>query len=460
MAQYKKSTSKRSTSSKKNSRNKVQDDFNEDLANEIVIIIVVAVALCLFLCNFGILGKVGNFISDFMFGLFGLMAYVFPLLGAYLIFFGMANAGNSKAVRRNVALILLFVDLGMAFELIFNKPDIELPYSLKDIYGFASTNHKGGGILSGSLGYLSVKGLGIVGTVLLILVLAIICLVLITEKSFFGGVRRISDGSIKAVERSANQAYAHSQERSEARRIRAEEKRIQKEEEENNKILRNKEVSGVPTYNFVSEEIPSKERDDIHEINLNIDEDAVIHEEIKIHGLDQSEEEALVSDADAPLPIAKAAPKKEPAPAPLSMPLKDEIRPVEKTVSTPVRTQKTSNKKYQFPPIELLKALKSAKKGDKQELMDTARKLEEVLESFNVKAKVTDVSQGPTVTRYEMIPETGVKVSRILSLSDDLKLNLAAADIRIEAPIPGIIARRGRPQPYGFILQETSGRVR
>ena len=67
----------------------------------------------------------------------------------------------------------------------------------------------------------------------------------------------------------------------------------------------------------------------------------------------------------------------------------------------------------------------------------TAQRLQETLLTFGVKVTITDISCGPTVTRYELQPEQGVKVSKIVSLSDDIKLNLAAADIRIEAPIPG-----------------------
>lgn len=70
-------------------------------------------------------------------------------------------------------------------------------------------------------------------------------------------------------------------------------------------------------------------------------------------------------------------------------------------------------------------------------LRETAMKLQQTLHNFGVDVTVTNVSCGPTVTRYELQPEQGVKVSRIVNLTDDIKLNLAAADIRIEAPIPG-----------------------
>lgn len=93
---------------------------------------------------------------------------------------------------------------------------------------------------------------------------------------------------------------------------------------------------------------------------------------------------------------------------------------------------------YTFPPIDYL-SLPPKKRGGQsdEELRETAEKLQTILKTFGVNATVTNVSCGPSVTRYELMPELGVKVSRIVSLADDIKLNLAAADIRIEAPIPG-----------------------
>ncbi len=95
-------------------------------------------------------------------------------------------------------------------------------------------------------------------------------------------------------------------------------------------------------------------------------------------------------------------------------------------------------KEYVFPPLDLLSKPKSNPAvGRDQELRETAAKLQQTLHNFGVGVRVTNVSCGPSVTRYELPPDQGVKVSRIVNLSDDIKLNLAAADIRIEAPIPG-----------------------
>ena len=98
----------------------------------------------------------------------------------------------------------------------------------------------------------------------------------------------------------------------------------------------------------------------------------------------------------------------------------------------------TVKREYIYPPLALLKH-GSTREGasQEQEVRRTAAKLQQTLDSFGVHAKVTNVSCGPSVTRYELMPEQGVKVKQIVALSDDIKLNLAAADIRIEAPIPG-----------------------
>ena len=94
-------------------------------------------------------------------------------------------------------------------------------------------------------------------------------------------------------------------------------------------------------------------------------------------------------------------------------------------------------KEYIFPSLSLLKKGKIASNFSDKEYRDTAIKLQQTLQNFGVGVTVTNISCGPTVTRYELHPEQGVKVSRIVGLADDIKLNLAASDIRIEAPIPG-----------------------
>ena len=109
----------------------------------------------------------------------------------------------------------------------------------------------------------------------------------------------------------------------------------------------------------------------------------------------------------------------------------------EEPVSIP-EPKKEVKKEYVFPPIDLLGREPVYTGGEtKADMMDNAKKLEDTLHSFGVSAKVVQINKGPTVTRYELTPSQGVKVSKIVNLSDDIALNLAATGIRIEAPIPG-----------------------
>ncbi len=108
-----------------------------------------------------------------------------------------------------------------------------------------------------------------------------------------------------------------------------------------------------------------------------------------------------------------------------------------KEVLTIDHTKLSEEDNYVFPSISLLGKPKVGEAFDKKAIRDTAVKLQKTLASFGVEAKVTNITKGPTVTRYELTPNTGVKVSKIVNLSDDIALNLEAKSIRIEAPIPG-----------------------
>lgn len=107
-------------------------------------------------------------------------------------------------------------------------------------------------------------------------------------------------------------------------------------------------------------------------------------------------------------------------------------------ISPPITFTEVENKDYELPPIRLLKLPRKTDQSGEYELIHAnAAKLERTFQSFGVKARVTQVHLGPAVTKYEVHPDVGVKVSKIVSLNDDLALALAAKDIRIEAPIPG-----------------------
>lgn len=133
-------------------------------------------------------------------------------------------------------------------------------------------------------------------------------------------------------------------------------------------------------------------------------------------------------------------------PDPQPQPTVKPVQPVEKKESPAQQEEKASvisfveaeNMEYELPPIRLLTMPKKSNQAkEKKNIYKNAEKLEKTFQSFGVKATVAKVHLGPAVTKYEVYPDVGVKVSKIVNLSDDLALALAAKDIRIEAPIPG-----------------------
>lgn len=461
------SSARKKNTSNTNTRTRRQDPpMDLAIRNEILLIVLAALAIILFLCNFGVVGKVGDAVSGVMFGLFGLLAYVAPLLIFLMIAFAVSNIGNSIATRKLVAGVVFLLLLGMIFEFFSTNPALSDGYQIGEIYTRCREGHKGGGVLSGSLAYLSCKLLGTVGTVILILVLGIICLVIVTEKSFLGGV---AAGGRKVYERSREDA-AYRRERAEKRREalserrarEAEERRQREEELENEKLLRmDKKVSGVMMDTALSrepeKESPEKIRDDIHEITIAYDEDEAQEPETEgrhnpgsYHYIEQDSDDLSEIHMEEELPwekaMVEAAPKKPMDSYQTQMGNQMAGTPTRERPAARPRPQKTAGSgvragrsvEYRFPPIDLLDKPKTKKEVDPdRELRETAKLLEQILGNFGVKVTVTQYSRGPSVTRYEMQPEQGVKVSKIVGLTDDIKLNLAATDIRIEAPIPG-----------------------
>ena len=471
MAQTRKSNSGRSNSAgrKKNSsgtrsyqrrsgsagsKSRKGEPMDVAIRNEIGLIVLFAVAIFLFVCNFGVAGVVGNTISNVMFGIFGLTAYVMPLALFLMIAFGMVNSGNSIAVRKLVAGTFLVLMVGVVCELFTGAPQAAESYQIKDIFLTCSEKHLGGGVIGGSIAFLLYRFLGLIGTVLVILVAVIISLVVLTDKSFVSGVKT---GGRKVYERSREDA-AYRRERARARREemeeekkrREEERRLREEEKENEKILRmDKKVTGVMMdTSLADKKEESRTRDDIHEINLTDFEEQMEHVTV----IDSQKEEQAQTDYDS-IPIHGAYDEIENSNDELEeitgMYEEDEQEEDEKEKEKEIISSATSSppaitiqkerpiKKYIFPPInKLVKG--SGKAGDSsRELKETAQRLQQTLQTFGVRVSITDISQGPAVTRFELQPEQGVKVSKIVGLSDDIKLNLAATDIRIEAPIPG-----------------------
>ncbi len=603
------SASGRSSSQKKKSgsssrRNAAQIQAQNAIVNEIILIGVFALTILLFLCNFGVIGVVGDKISRVMFGVFGLTAYALPVLAFVAIAFGISNQGNRAAAMKLAAGVVLFFVIGVVCALISQGSVSMAEYSLKDIYTDSADHRTGGGVIAGSLAWVLQHFLGLIGTVLFVLVLAIICTVIITERSFVNSVKNSGryvyetarTDAILYRERSEKrreenqERYAKRQEEAEersrrrleeaaARRMEAEERRARrlqlKEEEQARQdaeqlLHAHKKVPGVMESTDLKRDLPKRTPEDMHEITLTeppeerVEKRTVVPMEatgmdfdrINIHTMQQDFEEASVSETpsymeepaaepdggeplnedgyidlppweEIPSPALEPVPDKapdrterlvvpeadvyrdmkeisfspssgqeQPVPDPAhkeaeygealreeeaedftaavscqtkEAPDRQRPRPAAAPRQSAAKTEvfsagtagqtngaktfctadaafyaekeakaKAARPPYQKPPLSLLSKIERKNNGDSvRELKETAMRLQETLQTFGVRVTITDISQGPAVTRYELQPEQGVKVSRILSLTDDIKLNLAATDIRIEAPIPG-----------------------
>ena len=513
MAQNKKSNTRKSSGTRKTntsgqSRNRNQrqsEPMDVAIKSEVILIALFALCVFLFLCNFGMIGVMGNAISGVMFGIFGLTAYLIPVFLFMVIAFAMINSGNVIATRKIIAAVCLYLIISMLCELFTKAPQEAASYDFKGIYEACSMNRNGGGILGGSFAYLAYQFLGLIGTVLSLLVIAIIALIVITDKSFMKGVK---NGSRKVYERSREdaayrreRAQKRREEAGELRKQREEERRLREEQKEDQKILRmDKKITGVMMDTSLTaehhEEPVVRERDDIHEIVYEEDaQEAPEVEETRVtssdfdkinvtdmHQVTMQEAVGEASYEDIPVEeVSSAATFKKPferreswqEEAALLTPQAEAIRihkedipeheetpaepaenPVRPKITAPeppkgnslvedqihkdiAKAAKQPTAEYRIPPLSLLQKGKASTGDSSRELKETAMRLQQTLNTFGVKVTITDISQGPSVTRYELQPEQGVKVSKIVGLADDIKLNLAATDIRIEAPIPG-----------------------
>ncbi|MBQ2801401.1 MAG: DNA translocase FtsK [Lachnospiraceae bacterium] len=464
-------TKKAQSTKRKNTTAVAEDSFLKD---EVVLLIVLAIAILLMLGNFKIGGAFGDVVNSFMFGVFGLMSYVMPLFLFFGTAFFISNKGNQIASIKLFAWILLFLVLCTFFELTFVRDLKDL--KMLECFTYSKVEKTGGGILGGIFAKMFSTVFGMIGAYVVDVILAIISIVLITEKSFFQGVEK---SSRKVYETAKTGADRHRERTKERQRI----------QEEENKRRMDKKVSGVSMdLNLATaKKKPSKE--EMHEITI---QGAPIAEQ-KLDGsyVDVFEEmeipipevpEIPVESIMQPILQSEVTPEivmpeiaVEPAISVKAETSQKREKPATKMTETPEKPQKqetlqnlehmelpkddatTSPYKstidvgeeesavieekpveYQFPPLDLLKRGSNKALGDSQEhLKETAVKLQQTLQNFGVNVKITNVSCGPAVTRYEIQPEQGVKVSKIVNLTDDIKLNLAAADIRIEAPIPG-----------------------
>lgn len=460
MASSNKKTVKRKNVSKKKNLGRSKKEY--ELYQDIKIVIIIAISILLFVCNFGIIGKVGDFISGIFFGLFGVFNYIFSLLLGFVLIFNELNPSNPVAVRKSISLFMISLQLDMAIDLINGVAKSLEKYDIKEIFVYSKDERLGGGLIAGSLNFCLINLIGLTGTVITIVVFTVVFVIVLTEKSLIRSfkdttekvkVRTTEDKIFKEelYEDRKREALLRKEEKrrmlEEARKERElesikrkEEHSLQKSDEE---VLRkNKKAVGVTLNTTLSPDSSINDRntnDDIHEINLNGFEPSTLTYELT--GNSFAKEKSVNETFDNLSDIYdKPEEPKINKPKSVTPPIESHntIVPEKATeIREEIASAPESYEGYVFPPISLLtKGTKKA--GDSSAyIRQTAQKLEATLATFGVKATVTDYSQGPSVTRFELQPDIGVKVSRIKNLSDDIKLSLAASEIRIEAPIPG-----------------------
>ena len=433
-----------SASNKKKTNRKKAVESATSQREEIILWVVLAFSIILLLSNFGIGGSVGNKLSSVFFGIFGLISYVFPICMVMLTAFSISNKENKIAWIKIVASIIFILLLCMFIELTAEGSSKE---SATAAFVFGMEKKSGGGFFGGLLSSIFYPAFGLIGAYVIDIIGLIITLVLITEKSFFRGMQK---GGQKVYHAAKEENERFREQRELKRRDKkavgvAMDTAIKPVSEEKRELKAPSESASKKK----KKQAPKPEISDaMNEINIDdilqtppvgVEEHVILRAEgtePKVPVSEKEEEIEKVEIEEVPYaPVPKEVSTRKPSrPRQSQEETKQDVAGIEEEIQQ--HTETGSN--YVFPPVELLKKGSSKTMGDsKAHLQETANKLQQTLKNFGVNVTITNVSCGPSVTRYELQPEMGVKVSKIVNLADDIKLNLAAADIRIEAPIPG-----------------------
>jgi S-DNA-T family DNA segregation ATPase FtsK/SpoIIIE len=391
--------------------------------NEIKGIFVFALGI-LMLLSFYVkdsIGIFGTFIREVSLGLFGVPAFLIPpviiLYAAALIF------GHEKLNLKNKALYIFFLFLLVSAMIQAGNYRSEYYKGLKplkalEMFYVDGNALVGGGILGGLISMPFLVTFKVLGTFIILTALALVDTILLTNSSISVFIKNLRSLLIRKV-------------------LEAKSKNIEDEEdymqpsivEDGEEMsLRFDKKPKVIDFKIekTNRELKEKEKEIGMEIETEAYEDDIFPEQ------EETPIELVIGD------LKKETGKKRKTPA---RPKNENNEPglQEIVIKGPVpKNSLPSN--YRVPPYDLLiedADMGGSGKSYRNQVLEGAKKLEETLNSFGVSAKVINVTRGPTVTRYELQPSAGVKVSKIVNLSDDIALNLAAPGIRIEAPIPG-----------------------
>ena len=386
------------------------------------LIITIILSILLAVLIYGESGYIGMVLSDFFGGMFGLIKYVVPI-GIFVVAIKMACKDDDDYLSSRIfqyTLLLIFVAVILSVYQIYNG-GINIEQNITDIVKDAyqlGENNIGGGALGTIAAVPLFKLFGKIGTIILSIGVSII-LFAVTFGIDISGI--VSTWIQSGVEKR--------KENYERKLIRREEKeKLRENAKEAKENSREKTIKENRKAYLEIEEEPEEQI----KINLN---GRTVEEETKGRKKYKHDKNDIV-----PLGMQKEEKKAEPDFIENNL-FKQEEEKKEEKVKEVLQLEhalSVEDEAYEYPPVELLsKGEKKAIKGGAKALTDVATRLQKTLYSFGVQAKVENVSVGPAITRYELKPAEGVRVSKIANLADDIALNLAAETIRIEAPIPG-----------------------
>lgn len=295
----------------------------------------------------------------------------------------------------------------------------------------------GGGTIGTVIAYPLISLLGMFGAAVSVTGIAIIMLVFTFGLKPAEFILEILDALEERKEQRREERNVDIESRREERIARAKQhaKEEMLQQQKLQKINKKEKKAKNTEFYTIDDDVPPEIDDDQITINLNNSKEeapeepentgfSIFHKKEKKEEATEEQKEVLnPNEIESNLFVQKAEEKEE---------------KVREVLQLEHNTIVSEDENYEYPPVELLKQGENkALKGGKKSLTDTATKLQKTLYSFGVSAKVENVSVGPAITRYELKPAEGVRVSKIAKLSDDIALNLAAESIRIEAPIPG-----------------------
>ncbi len=455
MAAKKKSSTKKNT--KKVNKKEAANEQERMLYTDILILVVLALSILLFISNLGFGGFVGEAISDFFFGATGYMAYLIPLLLFFGTAFFISNRRNRLVYRKMIGAAGCYFFLCGFCQLLF--ADLAVRGELIEGYAWCALHKAGGGFLGALQVFLFGGAFGVIGAYVIVIIGFIVFLVIMTQRPILSSLR---NGSAKKARSARESMKVRQQNRERQKEVRRQDKKEEKtrRKREPKAAVRKENVPAdiVLEPSHAMAEVPSLDvpimgisKADAEDIDTDEPaEDASLFATTVPDFLEQytgkrKKAKAIVEEfaetekpqdeeANLPEPVKKREVRRNPRSS--REEITEGISEVQEVINQAEAASDESQ--YHFPPLDILEKSRGENGADQTAaLKATALKLQQTLKNFGVNVTISNISCGPTVTRYELAPEQGVKVSKIVSLSDDIKLNLAAADIRIEAPIPG-----------------------